>query len=105
MGELGIASQLEVGQGDMEGLKRYVQLDGTCWGDVCQQEVGLGDQEVHKRSIELSGAERLLEVNDETGRAKSVPITRDVGEERERENILNKLDMMGHRFFLRVGSK
>ena len=38
-------------------------------------------------------------MNNETGRAKSVSITKDVGEERERENILNKLDMMEHKDF------
>ena len=44
-------------------------------------------------------------MNDETGRAKSVSITEDVGEERERENILNKLDMMGHKDFFESGVK
>ena len=66
----------------------------------------MGDGEVLGRSVELSSAGRSLEVNEETGRAESMSITDDaqmggrgVGGERERENILYKLDMMGHRFF------
>ena len=86
---------------DGEGLKRSVELDDTCWGDVGRREVGLGDGEVRGRSVELGGAGRSLEVNNEARKAESLSITEDVGMGGERENNLLKLDMTGHKdFFL-----
>ena len=45
-------------------------------------------------------------MNDEAGRVESVSVTGDVGVGgRERKNILQKIYMMRHKFFLRVVSK
>ena len=46
-------------------------------------------------------------MNEEAGRAESMSITSyaGVGGRRERENILHKFNMTGHKDFFRVGSK
>ena len=68
----------EVGRGDGEVLERFMELDGTCWGDASRREVEQGDGEVLGRSVKLNGARRSSEVNDEAGRAESVSIIGDV---------------------------
>ena len=66
----------------------------------------MGDGEVLERSGELGGAGRSLEVNEEAGIPESVSTTGDVGVgERERENILHKLDITGHKYFFESGVK
>ena len=79
MSEVQNAGRQKVGQGDGEGLRRFVELGGTSWGDASRREVGLGDREVLERSIKLYGVGRSPEVNNKAGRAESVSITDNVG--------------------------
>ena len=83
-----------------ELLGRFVELGGTGWEVAGRREVNLGDGEVLGRFVELGSVGRSLEVNEEARRAEFVSITYDVGVGgRERENILHKLDMTGHKIF------
>ena len=60
MGEARHACWREVGWGDEELLGRFIELDGTIWGDPGRREVRLGDGEVLGRSVELSSPRRSL---------------------------------------------
>ena len=79
MGKVEHAGRREAKRGDMELLKRPVEIFGTGWGDSSRREVGLGDRELLERSVELGGVGRVLKVNEEAGRAESVSTTDDVG--------------------------
>ena len=106
VGKVGHVGRREVRRGDRELLGKFIELDGTGWGDVGRREVELGDGEVLGRSVELDGVGRSLEVNKELGRVESMSTTDDggVGGENEKTFYTN-LTWQDTKIFLIVGSK
>ena len=103
-------------RGATEVPKRSVELNDARRSPKVtnEQDGGRGDGEVLKRAIKLAGGVGMSpEVNDEAGITDSMSITSNVGvrgggrarKGRERENILHKLDMLGHKDFFKSGVK
>ena len=102
---------MQVDRGDEEVLDRSGELGGTEWGDVGRR----GDGEELNRSgelwwidgdelsslVELDGVGKLLEVNDEAGRAESTSTTGvvEVGERRTGKHFPQTLHAGTQRFF------